>query len=68
MLEAAMAYNFCTLVDANNAEAFYNLGGLYFKLNKFIKAKQCWDKALKINPNYEEVKKAFGSIPQDPLK
>jgi protein O-mannosyl-transferase len=64
MNEAAMAYNFWTLVDTNNAEAWYNLGGVYFNLNKFIKAKQCWDKALKLNPNYEEVKKALELMPE----
>jgi protein O-mannosyl-transferase len=64
MKEAAIAYNFWTLIDVNNAEAWHNLGRVYFKLSKFIKAKQYWNRALKLNPNYEEVKKAMDLMPE----
>lgn len=63
MDSAAIAYNLLTLLEPNNAEAYYSLGGAYFNQGKFALAKKNWDKALRINPNYAEVKKVLPMIP-----
>ena len=65
MDSAAMAYNLLTLLEPQNAEAHYNLGGAYFNQGKFVLAKRNWDKALLINPNYSEVKKVLTMIPSE---
>ncbi|PBQ33296.1 hypothetical protein CNR22_16445 [Sphingobacteriaceae bacterium] len=59
---AAIAFNFLTLVEPRNAEAYFNLGGIYFNQGKYDLAKRNWDKALQINPNYTEVKKVLPMI------
>jgi tetratricopeptide (TPR) repeat protein len=59
---AAMEYNKWILLDPNNAEGWYNLGGAYFNQQKYAKAKGAWTRALQINPNYAEVKKVLPMI------
>ena len=59
MDSAAMAYRKCTILDPNNPEGWYNLGGAYFNSQRYVKAKACWDRALQLNPNYAEVKKVL---------
>lgn len=65
---AALSYNFLTLLDPNNAEAHFNLGGIYFNQGKYDLAKRNWDKALKINPNYTEVKRVLPMIRPEMLE
>jgi tetratricopeptide (TPR) repeat protein len=62
MDSAAMAYNLLTLLEPNNPEGYYSLGGAYYNQGKFMQAKRNWDKALQLNPNYEEVKKVLPMI------
>lgn len=62
MDSAAMAYNKWTLLDPNNAEAWYNLGGAYFNQQRFAPAKAAWERALRINPNYADVKRVLPMI------
>jgi Tfp pilus assembly protein PilF len=62
MDSAAVAYKKCTLLDPYNPEGWYNLGGAYFNSQKYVKAKQCWDRALQLNPNYAEVKRVMPMI------
>jgi tetratricopeptide (TPR) repeat protein len=62
MDSAAYEYNKCTILDPNNAEGWYNLGGAYFNRQKYLQAKQCWERALQINPNYAEDKKVLPMI------
>jgi protein O-mannosyl-transferase len=57
MDSAAMAYNKWAILIPNDPEAWYNLGGAYFNQQKFVLAKKSWDRALQLNPNYEEVKR-----------
>ncbi|MEO6305365.1 MAG: tetratricopeptide repeat protein [Bacteroidia bacterium] len=59
MDSAAISYRKCTLLDPYNPEGWYNLGGAYFNSQKYIKAKECWDRALQLNPNYQEVKRVM---------
>lgn len=62
MDSAAIAYRKCTLLDPYNPEGWYNLGGAYFNSQKYVKAKECWDRALQLNPNYTEVKRVLPMI------
>jgi tetratricopeptide (TPR) repeat protein len=62
MDSAAMAYNKWTLLVPGDAEAWYNLGGAYFNQQKYALAKRSWENALKINPNYAEVKRVLPMI------
>jgi hypothetical protein len=62
MDSAAMAYNKCTILMPNDAEAWFHLGGAYFNQGKYGKAKKCWDTALQLNPNYNEVKRVMPMI------
>lgn len=59
MDSAAIAYRKCTLLDPYNPEGWYNLGGAYFNSQRYVKAKECWDRALQLNPNYQEVKRVM---------
>jgi tetratricopeptide (TPR) repeat protein len=62
MDSAAMAYNKWTILSPGDAEGWYNLGGAYFNTQKFALAKRAWERALQINPNYNEVKKVLPMI------
>jgi hypothetical protein len=62
MDSAAIQYNKWTILDPNNAEAWYNLGGAYFNLRRYPQAKRSWERALQINPNYAEVKRVLPMI------
>lgn len=62
MDSAAIQYRKATILDPNNAEGWYNLGGAYFNSGRYIQAKNAWDRALMINPNYQEVKKVLPMI------
>jgi hypothetical protein len=59
MDSAAIHYRKATILDPNNAEGWYNLGGAYFNSQRYVLAKQAWERALQINPNYQEVKKVM---------
>lgn len=59
MDSAAVAYRKCTILDPYNPEGWYNLGGAYFNSQRYVKAKECWDRALQLNPNYQEVKRVM---------
>ncbi len=67
MDSAAIAYNLLTILEPNNAEAWYNLGGAFFNQGKYKKAYTSWNKALAINPNYIEVKRVLPMIRQEML-
>ncbi|MES2680749.1 MAG: tetratricopeptide repeat protein [Bacteroidota bacterium] len=64
MQEAAVAYNLWTIVEPRNAEAWYNLGGVYFNQQKYEQAEKAWQKALQINPDYDEVKNVIKMLPE----
>lgn len=81
MDSAAIAYNKWTILDPNNAEAWYNLGGAYFNQQKYRLAQRSWGRALQLKPDYQEVKRVMPMItpqmlaqeppmmlPQQPIK
>lgn len=62
MDSAAMAYRKWTILEPNNAESWYNLGGAYFNQQKYQLAHSAWTRALQINPNYADVKRVMPMI------
>ncbi len=62
MDSAAYHYNMATILDPYNAEAWYNMGGAYFNRQKFLQAKYCWERAVQINPNYNDAKANLSRI------
>lgn len=53
---ALMAYEKATEIWPQNAEAFYDLGGIYLMRKDLAKAKFYWLKTLEINPSHAEAK------------
>jgi tetratricopeptide (TPR) repeat protein len=43
-LEKSVAY------DPSNADAWYNLGGAYFSVQNYAKAKSCWEENAAVKP------------------
>ena len=50
--------------DPNNAEAWYNLGGAYFTIQQYDKAKSCWEKTLQLNPKHQEAAAGLKALGQ----
>jgi hypothetical protein len=69
---AAMAYTKLSLLEPGNPEHFYNLGGVYFNMRRYALAKQKWERALKLKPDYQEVKQVLPLVtplvPAQPVK
>jgi len=57
MDSAAIEYNKWTLLEPNNPEAWYNLGGAFYNSRNYVKAKQAWERTLMLNPNHVEAKR-----------
>jgi tetratricopeptide (TPR) repeat protein len=45
-------------------EAYFNLGGVYLAREQFEKAKECYQKALEIDPEYEMAQKRLTDVEQ----
>ncbi|MBA3664506.1 MAG: tetratricopeptide repeat protein [Bacteroidetes bacterium] len=55
---ALQEFNKCVILDPFNSKSWFNLGGAYYKLDNYEKAKDCWKKSLSLHPaNEEEIKK-----------
>jgi len=59
---AAYELNKATILDRYNPEGWYNLGGSYYNLGRFKKAKECWQEALKLNPNHPQALQGMRGI------
>ncbi|HWY09937.1 MAG TPA: tetratricopeptide repeat protein [Bacteroidia bacterium] len=59
---AAYELNKATILDRYNPEGWYNLGGAYFNLGLYKKAKNCWQEALKLNPNHAQALQGMKSL------
>ena len=62
MDSAAMAYNYWAILTPGDPEAWFNLGGCYYNQGKFMLAKNCWEKAVTLNPNYADAKRNLSLI------
>jgi len=49
-------------INSGDAELWYNLGGAYFKWGKYDSAQIALEKALQLNPNYENAKKGLSVL------
>jgi tetratricopeptide (TPR) repeat protein len=59
---AAYELNKATILDRYNPEGWYNLGGAYYNLGQYRKAKDCWQEALKLNPNHPQALQGMRGI------
>ncbi|MGZ3932376.1 MAG: tetratricopeptide repeat protein [Bacteroidia bacterium] len=59
---AAYELNKCVILDRYNPEGWYNLGGAYFNLGKYKRAKACWQEALKLKPDHAQAQQGMRSI------
>jgi tetratricopeptide (TPR) repeat protein len=59
---AAYELNKCVILDRLNPEGWYNLGGAYFNLGHYKRAKACWQEALRLNPNHPQAQQGMKSI------
>jgi cytochrome c-type biogenesis protein CcmH/NrfG len=57
-LEKSVSYG------ASNADAWYNLGGAYFSIQNYTKAKICWEKTLQLNPQQKQAMQGVAAIKQ----
>jgi tetratricopeptide (TPR) repeat protein len=49
-------------IDPNNPDTWANLGGAYYTVHNFEYAKQCWEAALKLNPNHSEASRGYAAL------
>jgi tetratricopeptide (TPR) repeat protein len=49
-------------LDQNNADAWANLGGAYFTVKNYALAKQCWEAALRLDPNHAEASRGYQAV------
>ncbi len=49
-------------IDPTNYRAHYNLGIAYFNLNEIKKAKECYEEAIRIKPDYKHCLYYIGLI------
>ncbi len=54
--ESLRLYNLAAEILPSNAEAYYNLGGIYFSRKNVNAAKENWEKALALKPDYTDAK------------
>jgi len=50
-------------MDQGNAEYWYNLGGAYYTVKDFEKARNAWNTTLQLNPNKVEAQQGLAAIP-----
>jgi tetratricopeptide (TPR) repeat protein len=50
-------------VDPNNADYWYNLGGVSYTVGDFVIARSAWIKTLLLDPNYEKAKQGMAALP-----
>ncbi|MCX6251637.1 MAG: hypothetical protein NTX61_12905 [Bacteroidetes bacterium] len=46
----------------NDAQLWYDLGGVNYELKNYSRTKECWGKALELNPNHAEARKGYEAI------
>ena len=55
-------YNQVLKIDSYHLGALNNLGILFKNINQIQKAKDCYEKAIKINPNYADTHFNLGNV------
>ncbi|MDP1744938.1 MAG: tetratricopeptide repeat protein [Bacteroidota bacterium] len=62
-LEALKLLEKALEVDPNNADYWYNLGGVSYTVGDFEKAREAWTKTLLLDPNNQEAKQGMSALP-----
>lgn len=62
-LEALKLLEKALEVDPNNADYWYNLGGVSYTVGDFEKARKAWTKTLLLDPNNQEAKQGMSALP-----
>lgn len=52
-----------TIYKPTDANAWYNLGGSYYMLKDYEKARRSWEKSLQLNPNLIQAKQGLMALP-----
>jgi len=63
--DAAIAYKMCTILVPADAEGWYGLGGAFYHLKLYDKAKLAWERTLKLNPQHQYVERDLKTIPSE---
>lgn len=61
--EARKLIEKATTLDPDNADYWYNLGGVSYTIGDFSIAKEAWEKTLKLNPNHQDAKRGMAALP-----
>ena len=51
-------------INPNSAEAYFNLGSIYLLKKDSLQAKQAFQKAIEMNPSFNEAKKELEKLDQ----
>jgi tetratricopeptide (TPR) repeat protein len=62
-LEALKLLEKATEVDPNNADYWYNLGGVNYTIRDYEKARTAWTKSLLLDPNNQQAKQGMAALP-----
>jgi hypothetical protein len=49
--------------DVDDPEIWYNLGGAYYSVQKFDKAREAWSKCLTLKPDHAEAQRGMSALP-----
>jgi len=60
-ITAMRRFNQAFLVDSDNADIYYGYGSIYFNLGELEKAREQYDKGLKIDPKHSEILTDYGT-------
>jgi hypothetical protein len=64
LLEAIKLLEKATEVDPNNANYWYDLGGVSYMIQDFNKARNAWQKALEIDPKNQRAIQGMAALPK----
>ena len=50
------------VLDPQNPNIWYNLGGAYFTFQQYDKARDAWSQTLKLNPNHQDARRGLEAL------
>lgn len=61
--EAISIMEHVSTFNPGEPEVWYNLGGAYYSVQNFSKAKESWTRCLQMKPDHEDAKRGMSAIP-----
>ena len=61
--EAIVIMELASQINPNDPEIWYNMGGAYYSVQRFDKAKESWTRCLQLKPDHEDAKRGMSAIP-----